>query len=188
MSTYIIATDGACPNNGNYSAEVMGMGVCSGLDNSNNQYWSEWYGRISNQRAELSAAIRAMVQFYRPWRYDYDLPSEPNRVVIKTDSAYVVGCMTDWICKWERNGFVTCKGKEGANGADPAAFDFQLVPTGKDGEEQGIVRRAVAGGKTHHFAVKTRDERIDWMRELMLAKALRAKGEGFEVQVNGNSV
>ncbi|KAK3077283.1 hypothetical protein LTS18_010737, partial [Coniosporium uncinatum] len=75
--------------------------------------------------------------------------------------------------------------KEGANGA---AFSFQLVPAGKDGEEQGVVRRAVAGGKTHHFAVRSRDERIDWMRELMLAKALQAKREGFEVEVNGNAI
>ncbi|KAJ4296035.1 hypothetical protein N0V88_004737 [Collariella sp. IMI 366227] len=43
-------------------------------------------------------------------------------------------------------------------------------------------------GKTHHFAVKNRDERIDWMRELMLAKARKQKGEGFEVSVNGNMI
>lgn len=43
-------------------------------------------------------------------------------------------------------------------------------------------------GKTHHFAVKSRDERIEWMRELMLAKAMRQKGEGFEVRVNGNMI
>lgn len=43
-------------------------------------------------------------------------------------------------------------------------------------------------GKTHHFAVRGRDERIDWMRELMLAKALKQKGEGFEVSVNGNMI
>jgi hypothetical protein len=40
-------------------------------------------------------------------------------------------------------------------------------------------------GKVHHFAVKGRDERIDWMRELMLAKALKAKSDGYEVNVNG---
>ncbi|KAF1987758.1 hypothetical protein K402DRAFT_353366 [Aulographum hederae CBS 113979] len=74
------------------------------------------------------------------------------------------------------------------DGPEDAAFSFQLVPAGKDGEGQTKVRRVVAGGKTHHFAVKTRDERIDWMRELMLAKALRAKNEGYEVQVNGNMV
>jgi hypothetical protein len=43
-------------------------------------------------------------------------------------------------------------------------------------------------GKTHHFAVKGRDERIDWMRELMLAKALKQKGEGVEISVNGNMI
>jgi hypothetical protein len=73
-----------------------------------------------------------------------------------------------------------------ANTPADAAFSFQLVPCAEaaDGER----RKKVAGTKPHHFAVKTRDERIDWMRELMLAKALKAKGEGYEVQVNGNAV
>lgn len=64
----------------------------------------------------------------------------------------------------------------------PSAFEFQLVPTipGK-----GEIKKVMPSGKAHHFAVKTRDERIDWMRELMLAKALRAKGDGYEVNVNG---
>lgn len=67
--------------------------------------------------------------------------------------------------------------------ADPAAFTFQLVPAA---EKRGII--SAATGKTHHFAVKTRDERIDWMRELMLAKALRQKAEGCEVNLNGNAM
>lgn len=67
--------------------------------------------------------------------------------------------------------------------ADPAAFTFQLVPAA---EKKGII--SAATGKTHHFAVKTRDERIDWMRELMLAKALRQKTDGCEVNLNGNAV
>jgi len=57
-----------------------------------------------------------------------------------------------------------------------AAFAFQLVP------------QVRAEGKTHHFAVRNKDERIDWMRELMLAKALKQKKEGFEVEVNGVQV
>ncbi|KAF2810471.1 SAM and PH domain-containing protein [Mytilinidion resinicola] len=63
------------------------------------------------------------------------------------------------------------------------AFEFQLVPQAlQDGR---TTKRIVPHGKTHHFAVKTRDERIDWMRELMLAKALKAKGDGYEVNING---
>lgn len=84
-----------------------------------------------------------------------------------------------------------------------AAFSFQLIPQGKESigarlkkRESGFGSSALAAGpegangtgKTHHFAVKSRDERIDWMRELMLAKALKQKGEGFEVSVNGNMI
>lgn len=66
---------------------------------------------------------------------------------------------------------------------DPAAFSFQLVPAA---ERRGMLNAAT--GKTHHFAVKTRDERIDWMRELMLAKALKQKADGCEINVNGNMI
>jgi hypothetical protein len=94
---------------------------------------------------------------------------------------------------------------------DVAAFSFQLIPQEVKGGTrlrkrestlQGILggnnasaptlpglEGAVNGtGKTHHFAVKGRDERIDWMRELMLAKALKQKGEGAEVSRNGNMI
>ena len=73
-----------------------------------------------------------------------------------------------------------------------APFSFQLVPTDGGGAEReremGRLQKAMAGAKTHHFAVRSRDERIDWMRELMLAKALRAKGDGYSVEVNGSAV
>lgn len=58
---------------------------------------------------------------------------------------------------------------------DATAYAFQLVPAA---EKKGILNAAT--GKTHHFAVKTGNERIDWMRELMLAKALK-KQKGNEV-------
>lgn len=67
----------------------------------------------------------------------------------------------------------------------PTAFEFQLVPVAPG---KGEVRKVMPNGKVHHFAVKTRDERIDWMRELMLAKALKAKGDGYEITVNGADV
>ncbi|KAA8576623.1 hypothetical protein EYC84_006716 [Monilinia fructicola] len=77
-------------------------------------------------------------------------------------------------------------------------FSFQLIP---QAIEKGVKLRKrdslMPGGmsgaagnnnKTHYFAVKSRDERIDWMRELMLAKALKQKSEGYEVNVNGNTI
>ncbi|KAF2141721.1 uncharacterized protein K452DRAFT_326802 [Aplosporella prunicola CBS 121167] len=80
------------------------------------------------------------------------------------------------------------KDGSGNTSLDAAAFTFQLVPTGQHGEDKSIVKKTAANGKTHHFAVKTRDERIDWMRELMLAKAMKAKKEGYEVEINGSAV
>ncbi|KAK8088871.1 hypothetical protein PG997_003832 [Apiospora hydei] len=92
--------------------------------------------------------------------------------------------------------------KDGKDNKDVAAFAFQLIPQGKEALTARLHKResslgsssaaatalaeGVNGtGKTHHFAVRSRDERIDWMRELMLAKALKQKGEGFEISVNG---
>ncbi|KAJ6446206.1 SAM and PH domain-containing protein [Purpureocillium lavendulum] len=86
--------------------------------------------------------------------------------------------------------------------SDPiGSFCFQLIPQEK--ETGGRLRKRESSlystnrlpsegvngtGKTHHFAVKNRDDRIDWMRELMLAKALKQKGDGFEISVNGNMI
>lgn len=88
--------------------------------------------------------------------------------------------------------------------SDPVgAFSFQLIPQDKNAGNRlrkresslsgisvnGVPSEGVNGtGKTHHFAVKSRDDRIDWMRELMLAKAMKQKGEGFEISVNGNMI
>lgn len=73
-----------------------------------------------------------------------------------------------------------------------AAGVARPAPHRRGGSWDGVATPPSEGtngtGKTHHFAVRGRDERIDWMRELMLAKALKQKGEGFEVSVNGNMI
>ena len=66
---------------------------------------------------------------------------------------------------------------------DVTAFSFQLVPSSEK-EKGGLFEK---GSKTHHFAVKHREERIDWMRELMLAKALKQKSEDCEINLNGQN-
>ncbi|KAG9587782.1 hypothetical protein KCU77_g10153, partial [Aureobasidium melanogenum] len=76
-------------------------------------------------------------------------------------------------------------GGGGDKNASAGAFAFQLVPSAAGGGENSRVKLATSG-KTHHFAVTNSSERIDWMRELMLAKALRQKESGFEVEHNGS--
>ncbi|THC95681.1 hypothetical protein EYZ11_004848 [Aspergillus tanneri] len=76
------------------------------------------------------------------------------------------------------------------NIASDSAFGFSLIPATGSGSNT-IDKKALFlhSGKPHHFAVKTRDERIDWMRELMLAKALkRGRESGAAMNVNGNFI
>jgi SAM domain (Sterile alpha motif)/PH domain len=74
--------------------------------------------------------------------------------------------------------------RDSAMASKDASFTFQLVPAKLEGED-GKLKKPIETKKTHHFAVKTRDQRIDWMRELMLAKALREReGKGYEVEVH----
>ncbi|KAJ5914708.1 Sterile alpha motif type 2 [Penicillium tannophilum] len=69
------------------------------------------------------------------------------------------------------------------------AFAFSLIPSPPNTTATDRKAFFNNGPKSHHFAVKTRDERIDWMRELMLAKALRRGREsGACLNVNGNAI
>ncbi|KAJ6043992.1 uncharacterized protein N7446_002189 [Penicillium canescens] len=76
--------------------------------------------------------------------------------------------------------------KRNENPLNASAFQFSLIPTPNG---SAIIDRKTLflnSGKSHHFSVKTRDQRIDWMRELMLAKALkRGRDTGAEVTFNG---
>lgn len=73
----------------------------------------------------------------------------------------------------------------GKESRDKTAFSFSLIPGTKEGTTKEL--RGNKGPKSHHFAVNTRDERIDWMRELMLAKALKkGRDSGDDVLVNGS--
>lgn len=67
-----------------------------------------------------------------------------------------------------------------------AAFAFSLIPSSNNGGTAERKPLLSGGPKSHHFSVKSREERIDWMRELMLAKALRRGREsGDMVNLNG---
>jgi hypothetical protein len=111
-----------------------------------------------------------------------ELPSSSALHTIDTDN-YAVGCSSLASNKLSAKlrALKLSSGQKEKSGM-PAAFEFQLVPTAPG---KGDIKKVLPSGKVHHFAVKSRDERIDWMRELMLAKALRAKNDGYEVNVNG---
>jgi hypothetical protein len=83
---------------------------------------------------------------------------------------------------------LNAKKKQEAEANSAAAFAFQLTPAARPSgvaaaDDTAEKRRKdvahAATGKTHHFAVKTANERIDWMRELMLARARKQKDVGI---------
>ncbi|KAF1943623.1 SAM and PH domain-containing protein [Clathrospora elynae] len=112
-----------------------------------------------------------------------ELPSSSALQTIDVDD-YAVACSSLASSKLSAK-FKALKLSSGSNkekaSATPA-FEFQLVPTAPG---KGQVKKVMPNGKVQHFAVTTKDQRIDWMRELMLAKALKAKNDGYEVNING---
>ena len=94
-----VYTDGACINNpgpGGYAAILS----CDGRE-------KEITGgetNTTNNRMELMGAIAALEALKMPYR-----------VILHTDSDYVVKGMNDWVPKWQRNGWKTGSKKPALN-------------------------------------------------------------------------
>jgi ribonuclease HI len=106
----IIATDGACRNNGRADA-LAGCGVFFGINSMHNNAFQLDETRPTSQRAELRAAIYALNKVRNMFANGgFRNEGYIDEVIIKTDSAYVVNGMTTWIKKWRNNGYMNAKG------------------------------------------------------------------------------
>ncbi|MCJ1458743.1 hypothetical protein MMC28_009117 [Mycoblastus sanguinarius] len=110
-----MSVDGGCRRNG-YS-NAIGAAACVVEEKWGRS--TTWTCRLpshttaTNQRAEIQAIILALEQVLE--KYD-ELRSNPLMMVtISTDSKYAHGCMTDWIYKWTRNGWINSAGRPVAN-------------------------------------------------------------------------
>lgn len=88
-----IFTDGACSGN----PGVGGFGAILRCG-SNEKEISGAEGNTTNNRMEMTGAIRALESLTRPCE-----------VVVVTDSQYLVKGMTEWISGWRRKGWVNSK-------------------------------------------------------------------------------
>lgn len=113
----VIAVDGACRDNGRPYAKAA-IGIFVHRDN----YWNraslfEDDQVATSQRAELFAGLKTLKIAKRirernsnP-RYRSPGPYRRlRRVVIKSDSVFLVSGMTQWIYKWRNNGYINCRG------------------------------------------------------------------------------
>ncbi|KAK6503039.1 hypothetical protein TWF481_008074 [Arthrobotrys musiformis] len=124
----LIYTDGACSNNGKEDA-AAGCAFYyrpAGTKASGERTTGVVSFRLENHgpnglpglqtsnRAELRAVIAALQ--YRVWHYRRGKPGEARkRIVIATDSEYVVLGITTWIKNWQENGWLNSNGRLVAN-------------------------------------------------------------------------
>ena len=91
MTEVVIYTDGACSGNpgpGGWGAVLRWNGTEKELHGRDPQ--------TTNNRMELTAAIRALEALNRP-----------SRVQLHTDSTYLLNGVTKWLAGWQRNGWRT---------------------------------------------------------------------------------
>ena len=97
---YIIYTDGAC--SGNPGPGGWGAIILDEKGNQKNLSGNE--NKTTNNRMELMAPIMALKKI-----------KTKSEIIIFTDSIYVKNGITDWIKKWEKNGWKNSNKKEVKN-------------------------------------------------------------------------
>lgn len=105
MEEVNIFTDGSCFNNGKKNAKA-GMGVHFPNGELEDLSVPFTIGVSTNQRAELGAIYLAL----KYWKQNFE-PIVRKKVLINiyTDSNYSIKCLTEYIHKWEKNGWLTSK-------------------------------------------------------------------------------
>ena len=98
---YEVYTDGSCQHNGRPKA-LGGVGVYFGRDNRFNVSEPLEGSPQSNQRAELTAVLKA----YRIIASE----GKGRKYDICTDSNYAIDCLTSWASKWRKNGWTNSSG------------------------------------------------------------------------------
>ncbi|KAJ1893379.1 hypothetical protein LPJ66_005802 [Kickxella alabastrina] len=97
--TLVVYTDGASSKNGHKGARA-GLGVYFGHSDPRNLAEPLLGAKQTNQRAELSAIIRALEV----------TPTVP-KMCICSDSMYSINCLTVWFRNWERTAWINSQGK-----------------------------------------------------------------------------
>lgn len=108
----VVYTDGCCSSNGRKRARA-GIGV----------YWGPGHplnvgirlpGRQTNQRAEIHAACKAIMQARA---------QNISKLVLYTDSMFTINGITSWVHGWKKNGWRTSAGKDVINKEDFMELD-----------------------------------------------------------------
>jgi ribonuclease HI len=111
VDSIFIAVDGACRGNGQANAKAA-IGVFFGQTSKYNRSVLLSEPHVTNQIAELRAGILALELARNIPRTKALGDGGPlHTVVIKADSEYLVKGMTEWVFKWETNGYKSANRK-----------------------------------------------------------------------------
>jgi len=135
-----VYTDGACSNNGQGGAKA-GVGVWWGEKHHLNYSHRVWGCRETNNVGEIQAATVALHQAVN---------AKVDKLIIYTDSQFVINCVTKWMAGWKRNGWMTASKQPVKNREDLEDLDKVLQ------ENKGLkVRWEYVKG---HAGIKGNDE------------------------------
>jgi ribonuclease HI len=101
-TTLIAFTDGACSNNGKSNAKASYAVVWPYHMEYNDACLLPNHPTPTNNRAEYMALIHALNLCER--HLD---PTFSKTLIVYTDSMLLFNSITDWICKWKRNGWMS---------------------------------------------------------------------------------
>ncbi len=113
-----IFSDGACKGNpgpGGWGAVLRFRAAATGVVHEKEIFGGE--ASTTNNRMELTAAVRALEALKRPCR-----------VVVHTDSTYVMKGITEWIVGWKKRGWVNAAKQPVKNVDLWLALDAAVAP------------------------------------------------------------
>jgi len=108
-----VYTDGACPNNGKPGAKA-GVGVWWGEHHPLNYSARVKGDKQTNNAAEIQAATVCIRQ-----AVDQGL----DKLLIHTDSQFLISCITQWVKGWKNKGWKTATGQPVKNKEDLVELD-----------------------------------------------------------------
>jgi ribonuclease HI len=100
---YLIFTDGSAYNNGKKNKiQYGGIGIY--INDTQEKFSEKLDGKITNNIAELKACIKAINIVSLKCGFDNKSGKiNDKKIVIYTDSQYVINCITKWYKNWEKN-------------------------------------------------------------------------------------
>jgi ribonuclease HI len=116
----IAYADGACHNNG-FKNSRGGWAFVIRFDDNKKEIHSAGYAEMTtNQRMELTAAIKLLEEIKTRW------PNLNIPAIILSDSQYVVKGSTEWMFNWERKGWKRNNSRNGQEGRSAQVINLDL--------------------------------------------------------------